>query len=279
MKLARSLFVKEAILFGAVQALGLWTAFRFLTKPELGHLVQDVSADFHFTLTDFFILAVFIFLFIFLAVKRGKASRFFFRGFLWLIIFSGAQIVFSLFLRPPFALLASLAVVVSMTVIPRVAVLNIAVIFGLAGIGAILGLSIKPIIAVWILAILSLYDIVAVYWTKHMVKMAEGMIASRAIFGFIIPNKFSGFKEKISAVQPGVDFMILGSGDIALPLVLVVSIARVSFVQAFIVAGFSILGLLVTHLIFMNQKIRRPMAALPPIAALSIIGYLVASLI
>src|SRR3989338_3683579 len=254
MKLAQSLFVKEVILFGAVQALGLWTAFRFLTKPELGHLVQDVSADFHFTLSDFFILAFFIFLFIFLAVKRGRASRFFFRGFLWLIIFSGAQIVFSLFLRPFSALLASLAVVVSMALIPRVAVLNIAVIFGLAGIGAILGLSIKPIIAVWILAILSLYDIVAVYWTKHMVKMAEGMIASRAIFGFIIPNKFSGFKEKISTVQPGGDFMILGSGDIALPLVLIVSMARLSFIQAFIVAGFSILGLLATHLIFVNQK-------------------------
>ena len=133
--------------------------------------------------------------------------------------------------------------------------------------------------AVWILAILSVYDIIAVYWTKHMVKMAEGMIASHAIFGFIIPAKFSGFKEKISAVRPGENFMILGSGDIALPLVLVVSVARVSFLQAIIVAGFSILGLLAMHLIFVNQKQRRPMAALPPIAALSIIGYLVSSLI
>jgi presenilin-like A22 family membrane protease len=279
MKLARSLFAKTAILFGAAQALGLWVVYRFLTRPELSQLVPDASAEFHFTLPDFFILAVFVFLFVFLSAKRGRPSRFFFRGFLWLVIFSGAQIVFSLFLRPLSALLASLAVVIAMTAIPRVWVRNLAVILGLAGIGAVLGLSLKPIIAVWILVALSIYDILAVYVTRHMVKMAENMIASRAIFGFIIPNKLSGFKEKISAVRPGEDFMILGSGDIALPLVLVASVGRISFPQAIIVAAFSLLGLLVTHLIFINQKVRRPMAALPPIAAFSIIGYLVASLI
>ncbi|TSC74305.1 MAG: hypothetical protein G01um101444_331 [Parcubacteria group bacterium Gr01-1014_44] len=279
MKPARLLFVNEAFLFGAVQALGLWVAWRFLNNPGLSQLIPDASASFRFTPADFLILAVFVFLFIFLAIKKNKASRFFFRGFLWLIIFSGAQIVFSLFLAPLLALLASLAVVVAMAAVPRVAVLNMAVVFGLAGLGAVLGLSLSPMMAVWILAVLSVYDIVAVYITKHMVKMAEGMIASRAIFGFIIPSKFSGFFEKISAVRPGEDFMILGSGDIALPLVLVVSVARVSFLQAFIVAGFSLLGLLATHLIFVNQKVRRPMAALPPIAALSIIGYLVASFI
>ena len=134
-------------------------------------------------------------------------------------------------------------------------------------------------VAVWVLAVLSVYDIIAVYFTKHMVKMAEGMIASKAIFGFIIPLQSSGFKEKISAVQPGENFMVLGSGDIVLPLILTVSVARVSFLQAIFVAVFSVFGLLATHLIFVNQKERRPMAALPPIAALSIIGYLVSSLI
>ncbi len=276
MKLARSLFVKEAVLFGAVQALGLWVAWRYLFDSEFSRLIPNTSASFRFSLADFFILAVFVFLFIFLATKKGKASRIFFQGFLGLIIFSGAQVVFSLFLSPLSALLASLAVVIGMVAIPRVAVLNLAVILGLAGIGAVLGLSLTPMAAVWALALLSIYDLIAVYVTKHMVKMAEGMMASRAIFGFIIPTKFSSFFEKISVVQPGEDFMILGSGDIALPLVLTVAVARLSFPAAFLVAGFSMLGLLATHLIFVNQPVRRPMAALPPIAALSIIGYLVA---
>ena len=109
--------------------------------------------------------------------------------------------------------------------------------------------------------------------------MAEGMIASRAIFGFIIPAKLSGFKEKLSVVRPGENFMILGSGDIVLPLILTASLARSSFWQAMAVAVFSVFGLLLTHLIFVNQKERRPMAALPPIAALSIVGYLITTFV
>jgi len=279
MKLARSLFVKEAILFGAVQGLGLWTAFRFLHDLKLSYLIPSVSTELHLNLLDVFILAAFISIFIFLARKRGRISQVFFRLFLWLIVFSGAQIIFSLFLSPINTAIFSLAVVLAMALIPRVLILNVAVILGLAGLGTVLGLSITPIAAVWILAVLSVYDIIAVYWTKHMVQMAEGMIASKAIFGFIIPTHSSGFKEKLSAVQPGENFMILGSGDVALPLILVVSVARVSFLQAIIVAGFSILGLLLTHLIFINQKERRPMAALPPIAMLSIVGYLITNLI
>jgi len=45
--------------------------------------------------------------------------------------------------------------------------------------------------------------------------------------------------------------------------------------QAVITSLFSLIGLFITHLIFVNQKSRRPMAALPPIATLTIIGYLV----
>lgn len=279
MKLARSLFVKEAILFGAVQLLGLWTAFRFLTDPKLSYLVPDASMDWSLNLPNLFVLAAFVLIFIFLARKKGRASRLFFKIFLSLVVFSGAQIIFSLFFRPMISFLVSAGVVVAMAAIPRVIILNIAVILGLAGVGSVIGLTLTPIVTVWILAILSVYDIIAVYLTKHMVKMAEGMVASRAIFGFIIPAKLSGFKEKIMAVQPGENFMILGSGDIILPLLLTVSVARASFWQAVVVAVFSLLGLLLTHLIFVNQTTRRPMAALPPIAALSIIGYLIASLI
>ena len=72
--------------------------------------------------------------------------------------------------------------------------------------------------------------------------------------------------------------MILGSGDVILPLLLAASLVRISVSQAAVVVVFACLGLLITNLLFTSQKTRRPMAALPPIAAMSIIGYLVASL-
>ena len=277
MKLARSLFVKEAVLFGVVHGLGLLAAFRFLTDSRLSYLVPEVSTNWHLNLLDIFVLVAFVFVFIFLSRKKGLISKVFFRIFLWAVVFSGAQVFFSIFMSPFKALISSLVLILFMALIPRVVILDIGVIFGLAGIGSTFGLSLAPIVVVWILAILSFYDIIAVYLTKHMVKMAGGMIASGAIFGFIIPANFSGFKEKISSVGPGENFMILGSGDLLLPLILTVSVARISFLQAIIVGIFSLFGLLATHLIFVNQKERRPMAALPPIAALSIIGYLLSS--
>ena len=72
--------------------------------------------------------------------------------------------------------------------------------------------------------------------------------------------------------------MILGSGDIGLPVVLASSVAGYSLDDAIIVAIFSLAGLFLTHLIFVNQRERKPMAALPPIATMSIIGYLVSLL-
>jgi presenilin-like A22 family membrane protease len=69
--------------------------------------------------------------------------------------------------------------------------------------------------------------------------------------------------------------MILGSGDIGLPVLLVSSVAQYSVYDAIIAAIFSLAGLFLTHLIFVNQRERKPMAALPPIATMSIIGYFV----
>jgi len=110
-----------------------------------------------------------------------------------------------------------------------------------------------------------------------MVELAEAMIQSRAIFGFVVPSSFRGFKERMIRVSPGEQFMILGSGDVILPLLLSASLVRTSVSQALIVAAFSVLGLFLMHLIFTNQKTRQPMAALPPIALAAIVGYIVSS--
>jgi presenilin-like A22 family membrane protease len=73
--------------------------------------------------------------------------------------------------------------------------------------------------------------------------------------------------------------MILGSGDVGLPLILATSLVGLYVSEAVIVAAFSLVGLFLTHMIFINQEVRRPMAALPPIATMAIIGYVVAVLI
>ena len=148
-------------------------------------------------------------------------------------------------------------------------------VIAIAGIGALFGLTVTPLFAVILLAVLSIYDIIAVYKTKHMISMAKAMIESKAIFGFVIPSKLKLVTERLNNVTPGDNFMILGSGDIVMPLILTSSVAKTSLAGSVIVLIFSLAGLFLTHLIFTNQNKKRPMAALPPIAALSIIGYLI----
>ena len=198
-----------------------------------------------------------------------------------MVVFSGSQIIFGSFLNTPWDLFGAIFLASFFVLLKNVFIHDLGMVFGIAGAASLLGLNLIPATAIILLVILSFYDIVAVYWTKHMVTLARGMMESGAIFGFIIPFEFKDFfhhsgeaKQKI-----GEKFMILGSGDIGLPIVMASSVAVISISQALTVGLFSLLGLFLTHLIFVNQTAKGPMAALPPIATLTIIGYLVSQLL
>ncbi len=77
------------------------------------------------------------------------------------------------FLGEPHALILALILVILLNMYPRILFHNVLFSCSLAGIGATLAASFDPISIVVILGILAFYDIVAVYFTKHMVKMAQ----------------------------------------------------------------------------------------------------------
>ena len=93
--------------------------------------------------------------------------------------------------------------------------------------------------------------------------------------GIIVPQKLKDFTVGINQVKPGGKFMVLGGGDIIFPLIFSVSMLETGFLPALIVALFSILGLIASLMIFMFQKEKKPIPALPPIALFSIIGYII----
>lgn len=232
-----------------------------------------------FSIWDLFFAVIFAFVFIFLAVKFKRFGLVFYKIFLSLIIFMGAQAVFSIWVSPLISILLAVVLLFLYWRLNNVILQNVAMILAFAGIGSVIGLTLEPSLVVWILVAFSAYDLLAVYLTGHMIKLARSMVESRAVFGFVVPEKISGIKEKMVNVRPGEGFMILGSGDVILPMLLSVSLLRISLLAAIIVALFSFLGLFLMHLIFINQKVRRPMAALPPIAGLAILGYLAVILI
>jgi presenilin-like A22 family membrane protease len=152
---------------------------------------------------------------------------------------------------------------------------NLLLILGMAGIGSAMGLRIEPLTGVIILIIFSFYDYIAVYETKHMVKMAKEMTEQGAVLALIIPQKTSGFKASLKEVRPGGEFLVLGGGDITFPLLFSVSLIPSGIINSIIVAIFSLFGLLSSFLIFITRKERHPIPALPPIALFSIIGFLI----
>ncbi|MBI2063733.1 MAG: hypothetical protein HYT65_01935 [Candidatus Yanofskybacteria bacterium] len=270
MKLRLNNFLRMLLPFGLTQALGIYAAFRFL--PDF--LAVQPAGFSQFSFLDLIILVAFAIVFIFLAIRFKKVGSVTFKVFLAFLIFSGTQAIWGIWFVPLISTILALAVTILFWFLRNVIMQNIAMVFTLAGIGAVLGLSLLPMTVIYILVLFSFYDIISVYKTGHMIKLAQAMIESRAIFGFVIPEPGHTVRRKIAGVTFGQGFMILGSGDVIFPLLLSASIVRISVFQSMIVAVFAAAGLFLMHLIFSNQETRRPMAALPPIALMSIVGYL-----
>lgn len=258
------------MLFAATQLIGIFVVLKSQTLIKEQIIVGLTAGEIIFFLI---FLAAFIYF-----VRNSRKSAFFFKLILGLAIFAGSQTVFSfLFNEAVFSTFAAALLAFGVLKAKIVLLHNIGIVLALAGIGAVLGLTLRPLPVIILLLVLSFYDIIAVYKTGHMVKIAEDMIKSRAIFGLVIPQKFQGWKENLKNVKPGGEFMILGSGDIVMPLLLTASVIGLhGLAFGLIVFLFSMLGLFLTYYLFITQKTRRPMAALPPIAVMSIIGYLAA---
>jgi len=154
---------------------------------------------------------------------------------------------------------------------------NLLMVLGLAGTGGMIGLELQsPELVAALLAVLAIYDFIAVYKTKHMVKMAEAMIESQTIIGLVIPSNMREFKEAVSNTQTRKKFVILGGGDLAIPLMLATSFIPLGISKSIIVAAFALLGMAFSFWLFYSQKEKQAIPALPAISFMSLIGCVIA---
>ena len=205
---------------------------------------------------------------------RTKVGSKIFGALFALAVFSGAFTTISSLCGLAAAVIGVAAAILLYYNNPRVAVFDVILSLGLAGVAASVGFGMKPEALLIVLVVLSAYDIAAVYFTKHMVKMGRALLQRKVIFAMILPERPSGLLARLGEVGPGKNFVFLGTGDLVLPALLVASVTTWSGVSAAlpIVVG-AALGLAATHIIFISQRIRKPMAALPPIAAGAALGY------
>jgi len=267
----------EAFLFSLSLGLGILAGIRlreiFILQKTYPRQISLWQFIVWFVLGTLFILLVVYF------VKFEKEKKLFFKGIFLLAVVFGNIFFFSIWL-PDYASFFLVLALLFFWLKKRFLIThNLLMIFAISGIGAGVGLRLVPETVLLLFLIFSIYDYIAVYKTKHMVKMAKTMIEDRAILGIVIPQSFSGFNANLEKVKPGGRFLILGAGDIVFPLIFAVSFLYQSVFYALIIALFSLLGLLSDFLVFIFQKKRSPMPALPLIAFFSAIGYLLIKVI
>lgn len=212
-----------------------------------------------------------------LGLVRTLRSRIVFEGLFLLSIFSGIWFLVS-FIAPAQALFLALLIVALRYAFPYVLAHNAAIILGIAGVGAALGAPTSWRTAAAVLALLAVYDIIAVYGTKHMVTMFKGLLNQGVIFALIIPEHPRLLMKRLKEVGPGEGFFFLGTGDLALPAFFVASAARESFELGLGAALGSLAGLGFTDLLFQWGR-KRPMPALPPIAIGALVGFFAAMIV
>jgi len=209
---------------------------------------------------------------------------------LWffLAVFFTLAIAFSAFI--PQAVAAILAFILAILKIykPNVILQNLTEIFIYGGLAAIFVPIINIFAAFMLLLIISIYDIIAVNKTKHMITLAKFQTKSKVFAGLMIPYEIG--KDKIvaktkAAKKEGSKIAVLGGGDIGFPLIFAGVVMKdlmlsnpelIGFLITLIIPLFTTIAL--TYLLLKGKQ-NKFYPAMPYLSVGCIIGYLVILLV
>lgn len=230
-----------------------------------------------------YVLAAAAVLGIILSVIPMTALRFFLR-LVFALLFSWGAFIATVFHFPlPLAISIAIAIGTLWLVVPRVWLHNLALILAVSSVGAVFGRFITPWTAMAIILALAVYDLLAVRF-KFMLWMADRLSQINALPALIIPKGRHGWNVNLKGREGSMvaadpddrEYSILGGGDVAFPCLLTSS---VYFAQGLTpgvtIAALAALGLVAVYIIQTRFLKGRPMAALPPIAAFTLIGLLI----
>lgn len=202
---------------------------------------------------------------------------------LFVILFCWGMFIF-LVLWIPLNVTIAIAAIVAIVwfFIPRVWLHNSVLVLALVSVGAVFGRLISPWTAMIILAVLAIYDFLAVRF-GFMVWIAKRMSETTSLPAIVVPYHPSGWNSSLKTSDFVVEekpsdrkYAILGGGDIGFSLLITSSVYFASgFIPAVVVAAFTLLGLVGAYWIQTVILKGKPMPALPPIAVLSLIGLII----
>ncbi len=269
-------FIIESFLFLLALGLGIINSLK-ITRILKIEKIEVVEFPFIQFVVYFLLATLFIFLLTRL-IRFRKQKTTVFKLLFISTVFMGGILMLSVWISDLYALILMGFLIFWWIKWPSIFIQDLLMILAVAGAGSVLGLSFAPEVVAGLLVVFSIYDIIAVYKTKHMVEIAKEMIESRAVLGLVVPPDIASFSSSLKEITPGGRFMILGAGDVVFPLLFCASLVPYGILKSLIVALFSLIGLFASFLFFVSQKQRKAIPALPPIALFSIIGYLITKL-
>lgn len=179
-------------------------------------------------------------------------------------LFGGISLIFSMFLHTILAYIATICLLLVKYYFTKENTYtkwynNFLLAMAIAGAGAIIGISLGIIPVIVLLILLAVYDIISVFFTKHMITLADMIIKKKISLLFLLPTKKREYK--------------LGGGDLVIPALVSSSlfallIKKYSLLQVLIPIAFiwiaSIAGLFITFYILDRYKTKiKALPALP----------------
>ena len=275
-----NLLLQLTVIFIITQALGLVVAGMFLQNDLRATLITDNPEDIENSIG--LIIWIIVFSGILLVMIKYLKERMLYlvlKAIESLAIFGTAYLISSVFIFTAtgsvgisdFAgmLFGLLLVAARIIFASNVLLRNITSVFATAGAGALIGVSLGVWPVIVLLVLLSIYDFIAVFKTKHMVKLAKSVTSKNLSFTYALPTPKHQFE--------------LGTGDLVMPLVFASSVLTYSqmttpypnyFLPSIVILFASYIGLIVT-LNYVSKHVGSALAALHPKPALMLATFAV----
>lgn len=262
----RTLLLKFFTIFLCSQILGLYTGIQYVEFFRENPEIQAFDEPENVSNSLFLFTYVLAGAGIFLIIIKYYSGDLLFKLLEGMVVFFSSMIVFDVFIPLiygiPFSLFAALGLVYLKFTRKGILIQNVASVLAVSGAGALLGSSLGVIPVLVFIILLSTYDLVAVFYTKHMVTMAKAIVKRRLAFTVAMPTRVHTFQ--------------LGTGDLFVPLMLSVSAyGALGLIQAISVIAGAFFGFFILFL-HASRKPGKPLPALPPVCAFSA-GFLALS--
>lgn len=266
--------------FIIAQLLGMYTGAMILLdmtqNPYVSGLVVTADAEEPLNAVLFLVYVLMGAAVMMLLIRLFGLHPLVFRVMEFVLIATSSSIVFYAFLRlfagyeASMTLGIALGLALSSAKMLRPQLKNAAAILATAGVGVIFGISLGMLPVILFLILLSIYDYLSVFATKHMVALADFVVQKDLAFTVT---------AKAPPVRPGekerrID---LGTGDLIAPIIMEVSALAFNPVATLFVFAGAVISM--GMFLFLVSKKRMVLPALPPIVLGMIVFLLIGFLL